>query len=277
MAAGPFTAATDSRSAPAREPTSASVAARPPTAIAAAPGSASSSRACAAPPPARVLQRQAPRPRRRRDLTLAMAHHRVRGDPGGLPAAAASATITAHSAGCTTRLIRPAHQADPAEHLLGHRSTSTAPAPARTRPAAPRTPGTPRPAPGPSRPTGRPDRGTRTPTRPAAGRAAPVTTPGRGLPGRHRGQAGRQLLQVRAGDHRPVLERRPGGGQRPAHIGRIQLRAGRHALAPAGPPARPARPRSGPTPATPRARASTGTRGSPLGGIRRPRRGPPPG
>jgi hypothetical protein len=35
----------------------------------------------------------------------------------------------------------------------------------------------------------------------------------RGQPGGQRGQPGGQLVPVRAGDHGPVLERRPGGGQ----------------------------------------------------------------
>ena len=50
------------------------------------------------------------------------------------------------------------------------------------------------------------------------------------LPGGQCGQSGRQFVLVPAGHHRPVLEHGPGGGQRPAHVGRVQVRPGRDEL-----------------------------------------------
>ena len=205
-----------------------------------------------------------------------MPHHRVRAHPGRLPH-----RRQRHHHRPQHRLhhlhpLQPGAPAAPASTSPRSQSTYGASA-ARTRPAAPRTPARPPPAPRPSPPTGRPDRGTRTPSGPRP-RRHPGHHPGRGLPGRHRRQPRHQLLPVRAGHHRPVLERRPGRRQRPPHIGRVQLRAGPPRARPAAPPAPP-----GPPPIRPDTSHATASR-RPAAGLAGPgsRRwpsaaGPPPG
>ena len=170
----------------------------------------------------------------RRPATGSRPHTPPRSRPANGPTTASGVTPAA----CHTRGQRHHHRPQRRLHHL-HPVQIRTPRPRSRRPAAsPRAAPAPRAhsasraantgddaaSPGPSRPTGRPARGTRTPTFPGRPSAAPVTTPRRGLPRRHRRQPRQQLRLVRADHHRPVLERRPGGRQRPAHIRRIQAR-----------------------------------------------------
>ena len=56
-----------------------------------------------------------------------------------------------------------------------------------------------------------------------AGRGHAGDHPGGRCTGRQRGQAGGQLFAVRAQDHGPVFQRRPGGRQRPPHVYRVEV------------------------------------------------------
>ena len=150
---------------------------------------------------------------------------------GTTPAAchtAASATDTAHSAGCSTssRLSYGAPSAPASTSSTRHPvSGSSAAEHCASREARHHRAGRSRPAPYPSPPNAPVQSGKHQDhSSGAAGRHRPGHRPRPRLARRHRRQPCRQFLPARADHHRPVLELRPGGGQRPAHVGGIGVR-----------------------------------------------------
>ena len=226
MAAGPFTAATDSRS-PHRPSSSRHPGQRhhhrDHPAEHAQPGQHPAAHRHH---PGRVLQGQDPGHARRGDLALGVADHRVRRDPGRLPDRGQRDHHRPQHRLGHLGPVQAGRAVRAGEHIVQGPVHVRAPAPGRTRPAGPRTPAIRPRTPGPSPPTARPGRGTRTPPcpdRPAAPTATPACGLARGQPGHARGQLG----PLAADHHRPVLEHGPGRGQRPAHILRVQFRPGR--------------------------------------------------